>query len=71
MMRLILLLLFASLLVFVIVSAVSMVQSLRGRRDAALPARQEDAMPAPFRTIAYLLLLALMAGSAVGWLGAS
>jgi hypothetical protein len=30
----------------------------------------EDSMPATFRLVAYLLLLALMVGVATGWLGA-
>ena len=39
------------------------------RRRATPPVPQEDAMPAPFRTIAYIVLLALMAGTATGLLG--
>lgn len=66
--RLLLLLLVASTLVF---AGAQFLAALRGmsRRRAALPATQEDAMPAPFRTIAYLMLLALMTGTATGLLG--
>ncbi|SDE43193.1 hypothetical protein [Limimaricola pyoseonensis] len=66
--RLIFLLILASGLVFAGWQAVTAIRDMRDRR--ALPARQEDAMPAPFRTIAYIVLLALMAGTATGILGA-
>ncbi|PHP28879.1 hypothetical protein [Limimaricola cinnabarinus] len=69
MMRLVLLLLIAAALVF---AGGQALKALRGlaRRRAAPPVPQEDAMPAPFRTIAYIVLLALMAGTATGLLGA-
>ncbi|MGR3463537.1 hypothetical protein [Limimaricola sp.] len=66
--RLVLLLLIASALVFAGSQAFGALRDLT-RRRAAPPAPQEDAMPAPFRTIAYIVLLALMAGTATGLLG--
>ena len=68
MMRLVLLLLIAAALVL---AGGQAFKALRGlpRRRATSPATQEDAMPAPFRTIAYIVLLALMAGTATGLLG--
>ena len=67
--RLILLLLVASALVFAGAQFLSALRDV-ARRRGGVPATQEDAMPAPFRTIAYLVLLALMAGTATGLLGA-
>ncbi len=69
MMRLILPLLFLTLLALAVASLVALLR--QSRAQAALPVRQEDRMPATFRTIAYILLLAVMTGTATGWLGAN
>lgn len=49
------------------VMAIVMLWRLAGRAPAD---RDEDNMPARFRMVAYLLLLALMIGVTAGWLGA-
>jgi hypothetical protein len=57
------------LLVAVVVLAVASVMVLwRTAAGVAAPG-DEDRMPATFRMIAYLLLLALMVGVTTGWLG--
>ncbi|MGR3625358.1 MAG: hypothetical protein ACU0A0_03605, partial [Limimaricola sp.] len=59
--RLVLLLLIASALVFAGSQAFGALRDLT-RRPAAPPPPQQHAKPAPFRTIDYIVLLALMGG---------
>ncbi len=65
--RLILFLLFFAVAVLAAASVMTFFRTA-GR---VMPANSdEDSMPATFRLVAYLLLLALMVGVATGWLGA-
>jgi hypothetical protein len=65
--RLILFLLLSSVAVLAVASVMVFVRTA-GRMPAP---NEEDKMPAAFRMVAYLLLLALMVGVATGWLGAA
>ena len=70
--RLILLALVLSILAVAVVAVTSMVMPRRTRDTAPLPSRrQEDTMPAPFRTIAYGALILLLLGVVTGVIGGS
>lgn len=64
--RLVLLLVLLGALAFAVAGAVRLARTM-----AAPPPRTEDAMPAPVRTVAYVLLVVLLLGLASGWLGAA
>jgi len=64
--RLILFLLFFAVAVL---AAASVMVFLRSAGRVSVP-QGEDEMPATFRMVAYVLLLALMVGVTTGWLGA-
>jgi hypothetical protein len=63
------LILFLLLFAVAVLAVASVMLFLRTAGRAPAP-RDEDAMPATIRMVAYLLLLALMVGVATGWLGA-
>ena len=62
------LILFFLLLSVAVLAVASLIVLLRTAAGSAAPG-DEDRMPATFRMIAYLLLLALMVGVTTGWLG--
>ena len=70
--RLVVLALILSILAIAVVAVTSMVLPSRRRETALLPTRrQEDTMPAPFRTIAYGALILLLLGVVTGVIGGS
>ena len=62
------LILFLFLFSVAVLAVASVMVFLRTAGRAPAP-RDEDKMPANFRMLAYLLLLALMVGVTTGWLG--
>jgi hypothetical protein len=63
------LILFLLMFAAAVLAVASVMTFFRTAGRAPAP-RDEDTMPATFRLVAYLLLLALMVGVATGWLGA-
>jgi hypothetical protein len=63
------LILFLLLFAVAVLAVASVMVFLQAAGRAPVP-RDEDRMPANFRMVAYLLLLALMVGVTTGWLGA-
>jgi hypothetical protein len=63
------LILFLLLFAVAVLAAASVMMFLRSAGRVMVPADEDD-MPATFRIVAYVLLLALMVGVATGWLGA-
>ena len=71
MFRLAVLALILSIAALAVVAVSSAVLPGRRRDSAELIRRQEDTMPAPFRTIAYGALLLLLLGVVTGVIGGS
>ena len=72
MFRMAMLALILSILALAVVAVTSAVLPGRRRADASdLIRRQEDTMPAPFRTVAYGALILLLMGVVTGLIGGS
>ena len=71
MFRLAVLALILSILALAVVAVTSAVLPARRRDSAEHIRRQEDTMPAPFRTIAYGALILLLMGVVTGVIGGS